>query len=155
MIRFDARRFRWLLVHAGCAGLALATSRHNSLVAAPEFAAPPLARWKTVRLDEKRVLVYDVTNRRAVLAPNPLPRLGPVALAPGFDTRFWAMADGHRIKVISLETGEAVANFPAPIGGVDRLAWIDRDRLAVVPKAPTPWLTYRLSTGGNYRSARR
>jgi hypothetical protein len=96
---------------------------------------------------DRTLWVRDLASRRALLAPNPLPRLGPLALAPGFDANFWAIADAHRVKIISLKTGEAVASFEGPVGGVERLCWLDDDRLAVVPRSAHPWTIHRLSTG--------
>ena len=140
----------WLLGHAACTLLAVATWRAGSSPAIAR-SAPPLARWRIEERGHDRLLVRDLLAGTTVAAPNPVPRLEPLALAPGFNPNYWAIADSHRVKVISLQTGEAVANFEAPCAGVDRLVWLDEDRLAVVSRGDTSWLVHRISTGRQLR----
>jgi hypothetical protein len=141
------KRLGWALGHLACGAACAASWQLASSPRPSHCAAPPNARWVMQRHTDRSVWAYDLASRRAVRVPNPLPRLGPVALAPGFDPNFWAMADDHRVKIISLKTGEAVANFEAPVGGVARLCWLDDDRLAVVARTDRPWLIHQLSTG--------
>ncbi len=140
------RRLWWILGHTAC-GVACLTTLQLASSAPPIPAAPPPARWVMERRADRTVWVRDLSSRQELLAPNPLPRLGPLALAPGFNPNFWALADSHRVKIISLKTGEAVASFEAPVGGVDRLCWLDEDRLAVVAREDHPWMVHQLSTG--------
>lgn len=93
----------------------------------------------------------DLLSGSTVAAPNPIPRLEPQTIAPGFNSNYWAIADTRRVKVISLQTGEAVVNFEAPCGGVERLVWLDEDRLAVVARGQSSWLVHRVSTGRQLR----
>ncbi len=141
------RKLGWALGHVACGAACLLSWRLTRFPEPLPTLPPPDARWVMQRGADRSVWALDLTSRRSLRVPNPLPRLGPIALAPGFDPNFWAMADDHRVKVISLKTGEAVANFEAPVGGVERLCWLDDDRLAVVARADHPWLIHRLSTG--------
>ena len=140
-------RALWLIGHAACAALAAATWRVGTRPARASSAPPPAARWSIEERGQDFLVVRDLLGGKVVAAPNPLPRLAPLRIAPGFNPNFWAIADAHRVKVISLETGEAVVNFETPLGGVNRLVWLDEDRLAIVPNAQKPWLIHRVSTG--------
>ena len=114
-------------------------------------AEPPSARWRIEERGHDRLVVRDLQEGGTIVAPNPVPRLCPLSLAPGFNPNYWAIANTNRVKVISLQTGEAVVNFEAPCVGVDRLVWLDEDRLAVVARGERHWLIHRVSTGRQTR----